>query len=136
MSEYQIVDDLVDLVNHLTKVEISDEDWALATEGIVEAFGGGFEERVLTRMAMHATTILDALDTVKIWNDVLFAIEPENGVLRYILLGLERDPEYSWEEILNDCNRFYHADMMMKYEEGSFWKDVYYILDFLAEAFE
>ncbi|MBU0996268.1 MAG: hypothetical protein KJ737_27535 [Proteobacteria bacterium] len=139
-SEYQIVDDFMAMMNHLTKVEISDEDWALATEGIVEAFGKIYQGRVLTRAAIHMTTILDAFDSVQIWVELLEAMNdayaPDDGMLSYVLLGMERDPQDTWEEILQDWNRYFHSDTIMKYEEGSFWKDVYYMFDFMAEALE
>lgn len=138
-SSFQVVDTLVGLVNHLTRVEVSDRDWALATEGIVEALAKSTEEKVFTRSAIHLTTILDALDTKHIWIDSLNLIHDElasGGLIDYLIQGIEKDPNYTWEEILNDTDRFFKSDLMMEYEEGAFWKDVYYLIDFLVNALE
>ena len=138
-SPYQIVDTLVGLVNHLTSVEVSDEDWALATEGIVEVLAKSTKEKVFTRSAIHLTTILDAVDTKHIWTDSLHLMNDElspGGLIDYIIKGMKKDPNYTWDEILNDTNRFFKSDLMMEYEEGAFWKDVYYLIDFLVGALE
>lgn len=138
-SPYQIVDDLVGFVGHLTSVEVSDEDWQKATEAIVEVFKNSTEERVFTRGLMHLTTILDAIDTKHIWADSLYAMEEAlipGGVLSYVFTGMERDPAYSWDRILLDTDTFLHSDLVSKYEEGSFWKDVFYFIEFLANALE
>ncbi len=130
---------MVGLVGHLTSVEVSDEDWALATEAIVEVFEKSTEERVFTRAALHLTTILDAIDTKHIWADSLYSMEEAlipGGMMNYVITGMERDPFYSWDQILIDSNTFFHSDLMLLYEEGTFWKDIYYFIDFLADALE
>ena len=58
------------------------------------------------------------------------------GLIDYIIKGMKKDPNYTWDEILNDTNRFFKSDLMMEYEEGAFWKDVYYLIDFLVGALE
>ncbi|MBU0994928.1 MAG: hypothetical protein KJ737_20750 [Proteobacteria bacterium] len=136
-SSYQVVDDLLGFIDHVTSVDISDTDWAKASQGIVEVMGNSSEDRVLTRGLIHATTILKEVNKTHIWADALKtaeeALQPD-GVLSYVLCGLERDPSYSFEEILIDTDRFFHSDTMMNYEEGSFWKDIYHLLDFMAGA--
>lgn len=138
-SSNQIVDDLLGLVKHLTSVDVSDEELALATRAIVDIYEKSTGEKVFTRMAMHLVTILDAVDTTHIWGDALSvmdeALSPE-GILNYVLCGMDRDTDYSWDEIFRDTDRFFHSELMLKYEEGTFWKDIYYLLDFMADALE
>lgn len=138
-SSYQIVDGLIGLLDHLTSVDISDENWALATEGIIDAVGKSVKQRVLTRSAIHLTTTLDAIDAKHIWADTLRVAEEAlvpGGMMNYVLTGIERDTRYTWAEICIDSNEFLHSDLMASYDEGTFWKDIYYLLSFLAEALQ
>ena len=138
-SCYQIVDDIFKLTDYFTGADINDENLRSATEGLVEILSKSSQNRVLTRTAMHLATILDTIDKKNIWPDILSisrkALIP-GGVLNYVLSGLERHSDYSWEEIIGDSNSFLHSDLMMAYDEGTFWKDVYYLLDFLSDALE
>lgn len=138
-SPHQIVEELVGLVDYLTGVEISDENFRLASEGIVDVLKKTCEQRVLTRGLFHATTILDEIDKIHIWGDTVSMLDEalkENGVFTYLVDGFEKDPEIPWSDVFEDTDRFLHSELMKKYEEGSFWKDVYYFLDFMAEAID
>ena len=120
-------------------MDVTDEDWALAMEGLIDALLKSAQQRTLTRVTMHLTTTLDTIDTKHIWPDSLRVFEEalkSSGMMNYVLTGMDRDVNYTWEEIFNDANAFLHSDLMMAYDEGTFWKDVYYLLLFLDEALE
>ena len=97
----------------------------------------GSEQRVLTRALFHTSMILDEIDKMHIWSDTVTMMNEalkEDGIYNYLVHGLEKDPEISWNDVLLDTDRFIHSELMKEYEEGSFWKDIYYFLNFLAEA--
>lgn len=138
-SNYAITDDVVGLVNHVTDVDIPDEAWARASRGIVEMLGSSTRDRILTRSMIHTSTILKAVNTAHIWADTFKAVERAlrpDGVMSYVLCGIERDPRFSYAEILSDTDGFFHSETMMSDEEGSFWRDIYYFVDFMANALE
>ena len=136
-SSYSIVDTLLGLVNHLTSVDISDEDWRQASEAIVEVLGKSARQKVYSRYSIHQTTIINELNKINVWGDavnVMNQMLSEEGILNYIINGMEKDPDVPWSEVLDDTNNFLHSEMMKDYTEGSFWKDMYYFLDFLSDS--
>jgi|GEM_PF-1771538 len=138
-SPHQVVETIVSMTDHLSSVDIPDKDWARATQGITQLVGMSAEDMLLTRNLIDMTDILHHINTTQTWGDALElmqdTLEPD-GVLSYVLLGMERDPEYSWDQILSDTNRFLRSDTMMKCDEGSFWRDIFYLVRFMADATE
>lgn len=138
-SPYEIVEDIIHFVDYLTGVDISDEEWRLASEGIVEVIGNTAEAKAFTRASIQISTILSKLDSMHIWGDTINAMQEalkEDGFLSYVLRGIEKDPEVPWSDVIEDSNRFLQSELMKSYEEDSFWKDIYYFLKFLSESIE
>ena len=82
---------------------------------------------------------LTYFNTTNMWSDINVMTGKaiaDDGLLRYLLTGLDKDPSFTWDEIIEDTNRFMTSETMMSYEEGSLWKDVYYLVSFMADAFE
>lgn len=139
-SGNEILTDFVDFVDYMIRVDMTDEDYKQAAESVIKVFEKGTGERILTRGLYHITTLFDEFDQSKNWDDTLdmleHAIRPDGGVLSYVFKGLEKDPEMPWCQIVEDADKFLHSEIMKSYEEGSFWKDIYHLLDFLTEAIE
>ena len=138
-SPYQVTDTLVSLLDHLTDVDIDDEEWALVCEGLVQVLGESAEDRFLARVLIDTSDVLTHLNTTHCWADSLdlmqALLEPD-GAVSYLLLGMERDPSFTWDAILSDTHRFLMSDTMQAYEEGSLWRDVYHLVKFMAEALQ
>lgn len=58
------------------------------------------------------------------------------GPMDYVISGMEKDPEIPWNDVLIDMDAFFRSELMNQYKEGSFWKDLYYLLDFLSTAID
>ena len=136
---YQIVDIVIALMSHLTSVDMSDDNWASASQGIVTFLGTSSGEKLISRILVDLSNMVDHLNKTHMWNEILYLLNDaleEDGLLTYLLLGLEKDPDISWEEIMSDADRFLRSDIMMQYGEGSFWRDVFHLVDFMSDAFD
>lgn len=136
-STHEIVTDFVDFVDYIIRVDLTDEDYRLAAESVVDIFKNGTRKRILTRGFMHITNFFDELDKSQNWEDILETLNQafnNDGVLSYVFKGLEKKPDMPWSQIMEDADRFLHSELMKSYEDGSFWKDVYHLMDFLSEA--
>jgi hypothetical protein len=138
-SDLQIVDNLMGLFDYFTSADISDGQFAKASQAIVKILETAGEERLYSRFMTDYAEALSYFNATRLWGDINImagnAIAGD-GLLRYLLTGLEKDPAWTWEQIIADANRFMTSDTMMSYEEGSLWKDVYYLVSFIADAFE
>ncbi len=136
-SEYEIVGSIMDLLQYITSVEMDDVEWASASEGIVQILGEVTNEQLVTRMYVNIAEIFKSLNSANAWKDIVDFYNdalnsPEEGLLKYLLYGMESDPIYTWEHLLQETDWFLRSDLMMEYEEGSFWRDLYYMIDYFS----
>ena len=137
--DYNTVEIIVNLIDYFTSVDMSDEEWSKVIDGIVQLLGKSAKDRLYSRALIDLTDMAHDLNTIRAWTNFLRLIGDtldKDGLLSYIMLGLERDPNYSWDEIFTDTNNFLNSDTMMKYEDGYLWKDMHYLVKFLADAIE
>ena len=138
-SPYTITPTLMALLEHLCGAELSDEQWSQAAAGLASLVGPLAEERFFARMRLDLSEINEHIDTTHVWHEVLelllATLDPQ-GVLNYLLLGLERDTSFTWEEILVETQAFLSSETMMCVDEGSLWRDISHLVRFMAEAVE
>ncbi len=129
---------LVGMMALFTGVDIPDENFVRALEGILQVLEESTKDRLVSESLVDLSIILDQLNNAHVWGGTLNLAKDTlapDGLITYIILGLQKDPNYSWDDILNDTSNFLNSDLMMSYDEGSFWKDIYYLVNFMANVF-
>ncbi|MBF0224559.1 MAG: hypothetical protein HQK76_03805 [Desulfobacterales bacterium] len=136
---FMVVENVINIMDYLTAVSMTDSEWMSAAEGIETIITDISGEKTITRALIDVSDTLTHLNATHTWSDSLKLInntlEP-GGLVDYLIAGMEADPKYTWDEFLYDVTKFMTSDEMVEYGEGSFWRDIYYMTKFMADAFK
>jgi len=138
-SQYRIIENIRTLISELADSELPEDDAARLAMGMTSILARCAEERFFARGLIDLSDILKHLNTSHAWGDMAGLMQDtldDDGILTYLLLGLERDPRYAWDQIINDTDRFLHSDVMMKCDEGSFWDGMNHLIRFMVHAID
>ncbi len=96
------------------------------------------EKMLVSRTLVNAADIAERLGETNPWHELAYvsmkAFDPEDGALSYVLMGMEKSHIYTWDEVIGDLIDFLRSDTMTRNDEGSFWRDIYYISKFMADS--
>ncbi len=133
-----VMDDIMGLVHTINDRNYTQDEINAATRGIALLLKKSAEDRAFARGLTDTTDILAQLHTIHPWSKILSMSRAgycENGVTSYVFLGIEKNNKYCWDEIFSDAHRFLKSDVMARYDEDSFWDDMYHLVKFMADAF-
>ena len=95
------------------------------------------EDHLFSRSLIDLTDIIKHLNSTHSWGNmagVMKASLKENGLVAYLVDGIKKAANYTWDQVLNDTDKFLHSDLIMDYKAGSFWHGMKSLIDFLVKA--
>lgn len=136
---YSVVENLKGLLSSSSASDLSVDDKAFLARGLTDILGRLSEDRFFSRCLIDLTDIMKHLNSTHSWGDMAGVMRDslkEDGIVAYLMDGLKKASRYTWDQILNDVDRFLHSDLIMRYDAGSFWDAVKSLINFLVQAID
>lgn len=138
-TDYQVVENIKGLLSHAGEEDLSAGQKASLASGLTEIIGRCSEERLFSRCLIDLTDIMKHMNATHAWTDMAGVMRDslrDDGIMDYLLNGLKKAARYTWDQILQDVDRFLHSDLIMSIQEGSFWDAIKSLINFLAKAID
>ena len=138
-SQYNVVENLKGLLSNTTENDLSDTDKAFLASAMTTLLGQCSEEHFFSRSLIDLSDIMKHLNSTHSWSGISEVIRlslDDDGIMAYLTDGLKKSANYTWDQINSDLDEFLHSDLIMRFQEGSFWHAIKHLIQFLVQAFE